>query len=531
MKNISTHTKPVISTPKPNILFILTDQEQNWTWLNKVKFGPAWPTGDLWSGYQQLFPTRYYLMRNGVNFRHHYTTTAPCSPARSVLFTGQHTAKTRVFDNVNLPYGKSMPPYDPSNEQTLKTIAQILTDAYPSYYCAYKGKWHLTEKSDAEELGLNTWKVNGETHFDLQEYGFHDWQGWDIEGMAGDEGSYDPVICDDAIGWISTVGVEQNKQGRPWFFTVSFVNPHDINSYPNAFLANCPQYVTSLPANLKDDLSQKPKVHQAWKETWDFVSGSIEESEDPVISWLNLRNNYIQYQVDVDKQLGKLLNSLFNVGLGDNTIVVFSADHGELGGAHGLRAKGPELYYESRIVPLIILGPTSSNWQRPAGGDFVVSDSLACHLDLAPTFLSWAGLRGADFNLKGHDLTPILEDTSATVRDHVLFTNDMIQVIAVTTDPDRSNDKIFSRGIFGYGDDGRLYKYARYFEPCKQATGPYEYELYDWSTPNGENETENLANDPDYAPIKKEMDAKLDELLVREDERTSPEDCTGKFER
>lgn len=567
-------TTMATSSPKPNILLILSDEEQNWTWLEKVAqqsdgteangFGAAWPvnpaTGkrELWYGYQQLFPTRYSLMQKGLSFRHYYTPTAPCSPARSVIFTGLHTAQTRVFDNVDLstftPSGKyyyqdSMLPYDSSTGQGIRTIGQMLAEA--GYYCAYKGKWHLTRGEQAASMGLvppghaeSTTNYHSEEvpYFELEKYGFHDWQGFDFGGSRLAEGYYDDgYTASDAIGWLETKGKSLNEQGQPWFLAVSFVNPHDIAVYPTYPEKVMPQYVTGAAPNLEDpDNSNKPAVHALWRKVWDLALAPVQEN-DPARDWLNLRNSYLEYHRLVDIWMGHLVDALQtqlanSAKLADNTIITFSADHGELGGAHKLRTKGPEMYYESKSAPLIIAGPPglelSRDWQRSNGGDPITTTSLASHLDLAPTFLTWAGVLDAGqktYGLKGHILTPILKDPSTTIRQEVLFTSDAAQVWAPSKFTFADDDKIFSRGIFWRDPQtGKLYKYGRYFRPGMQAQGPYEYELYDWSTEEGQSETVNQAGLSQYEELMKQLDDRLNYAIELEGETVQPHDLTGK---
>lgn len=563
------------SLPRPNILLILSDEEQNWTWLEKVAqqdtvtgangFGADWPvnpaTGkrELWYGYQQLFPTRYSLMQRGMSFRHHYTPTAPCSPARAVMFTGQHTARTRVFDNVDLnlvtPTGRyyyqdSMQPFDPSTGKGIRTIGQMLADA--GYYCAYKGKWHLTRPAQAFPMGLTPSGEYEETpnyfgdsvpSFELKKYGFEDWQGFDFGGIRLAEGYQDdPRVAAAAIEWIGTKGKSLNDQGQPWFLAVSFVNPHDIAIYPvyPDPPTVMPQYVTQAAPNLVDpENSNKPAVHALWRKLWTLAIQAPVEENNPAKDWLNMRNCYLEFHRLVDKEMGSVVDALQtklanNTKLSDNTIITFSADHGELGGAHKLRTKGPEMYYESKTAPLIIAGPPSlelcRNWQRSNGGDLVTTSSLASHLDLVPTFLRWAGVSDgyAKYGLRGHDLTPILEDAVTTVRQEVLFTSDAAQVWEGSKFTFADDDKIFSRGIFWRDPQtGNLYKYGRYFRPG-QSQGPYEYEFYDWSSEEGQSETVNQAGLSQYEGLISQLNERLDSVIQAENEMVRPHDPTGK---
>ena len=108
---------------KPNILIIVTDQEYA---------HQAMPAG-------VNLPNRDRLRARGVTFNNHQATTTVCTPSRSVMWTGQHTSHTGMWDNTNLAYIEDMRT-DPA---TLPTIGHMLRDQ--GYYTAYKGKWHESE--------------------------------------------------------------------------------------------------------------------------------------------------------------------------------------------------------------------------------------------------------------------------------------------------------------------------------------------------------------------------------------------------
>ena len=110
-------------TDKPNILLIVTDQEYA---------HQALPV-DL------SLPNRERLRARGVTFNNHQVTTTVCTPSRSVMWTGQHTPFTRMFDNTNFAWIEDMR----ADPETLPTIGHMLRDL--GYYTAYKGKWHESE--------------------------------------------------------------------------------------------------------------------------------------------------------------------------------------------------------------------------------------------------------------------------------------------------------------------------------------------------------------------------------------------------
>src|SRR6185437_10530345 len=119
-----------------------------------------------------------------------------------------------------------------------------------------------------------------------------------------------------------------------------------------------------------------------------------------------------------DVSLGTVMQALDDSGAYDDTIVIVTSDHGDMCGSHGLRSKGPFVYEEIMHVPCTVKVPGVTT----AGAQ---SSALGTHVDLASTIVSLGGVDPtAQPSLKGVDLSPVLSDPSASVRDHVLFAHD-----------------------------------------------------------------------------------------------------------
>ena len=129
----------------------------------------------------------------------------------------------------------------------------------------------------------------------------------------------------------------------------------------------------------------------------------------------------------------------------DDTIVIFTSDHGDMCGSHGLRSKGPFVYEEIMRIPLYVRAPGIT---RPG----TVTDALASHVDLASTIPLLAGRATVPPSMQGVDLRPVFADPGATVRDHILFAQDSAWYERCIP------TRYAMRGIF----DGR-HKYARYY--------------------------------------------------------------------
>ena len=472
-------------TDRPNILLVVSDQERQRSWLP--------PTVSL--------PNRERLIADGLEFTNHWTHSSPCSPSRATMMTGQYVPQHAVCDNV---IHEHHTPLDPG----IPTVGRMLRDA--GYRSSYIGKWHLSYGATP----------------DMVSYGYADWEGDDrhFMGWAGTGVYYDPIIAENAAHWL-----RENATGgdEPWFLTVALVNPHDVMWYPidqpwyqdqhdeevdfvrqllaaaawkdgepiPAYERDYPRIVDRLPDNFGDDLVTKPGTHRQWR--WDQQHGfwgTIDPHDTD--QWLRALDYYVELHRLGDRNLGTVLDALDATGTYDDTVILFTSDHGDMCGSHGLRSKGPFVYDEIMRVPLYAKVPGMTT---PGA----VTDALSSSADLVPTICALAGVEPAE-TVKGVDLSGVLANpSSAEAREHVLFAMDSAHTTNIR------HTRYAVRGFF----DGR-FKYARYYgfgggkpndDPFNEHPGSklygadaafedQEHELYDLS--EDPNELVNLAMDP-----------------------------------
>jgi arylsulfatase A-like enzyme len=465
-----------------NILFILTDQERY--------FRP----GELPAGYG--LPAHERLRTLGTTFVNHRINSCVCTPSRSVLYTGQHIQHTGMFDNTNFPWISSM-----STE--IRTVGDMLREA--GYYTAYKGKWHLTKEFETVN------KLSAPTHIftkEMEAYGFSDYFGiGDI--IAHTQGGYlhDGVIAAMGASWLRGRGRELAAEGKPWFLAVNLVNPHDVMYYDTdapgttvqaqrglTHVARDPvdplyakQWKFPLPTNHFQPLDApgRPAAHRDFLRSHDALVGAIPNEE---ARWRRRHNYYLNCLRDVDRNIATVLAELDAAGLTDRTIIVLTADHGDMDGAHQLHAKGAVSYREQNHVPLIVAHPAYSGGKQ--------CRAVTSHLDIAPTLVGLTGVApdkraGIVKGLPGKDLSGVLAapekaDVNA-LRDGALFNYNMfayidgdflnkaVEYVQKGGKPDQLKSAgivpdMMKRGAVRSVYDGR-YGFARYFSP-KQHNQP-----------------------------------------------------------
>ena len=420
---------------KPNILLIVSDQERQRDWL---------PNGFV-------LPARQRLIDGGLEFTNYYTHSSPCSPSRATLFTGQYMAEHGVTEN-------STGEHNPNLSYDAPTLGKLLREQ--GYYTAFKGKWHL-ESTETPNM---------------EAYGFSDWEGNDKAwwGLAGTGTEYDGPIAQQSADWIR----EHDDDDQPWFLAIGFVNPHDIMWFPVDqpwYEDRDPEYVararrrlegrdwgrkdnlppfeheierwfTELPANFEADLFTKPEVHRRWM-TQMHRNGSpgVMERDDTDI-WLRSLDYYAKLHQLNDQAVAQVLDALDETSQYNDTVIIFTSDHGDQCGSHRLRSKGPWNYQETMRIPLYINAPGVTT---PGSK----TNSMSCHVDLARTIAEFGGVDVGDTpSLRGESLSPLFDDQEAKIRDFVLFNQEWPWYAGV------EHTRYASSGLF----DGR-YKYCRYY--------------------------------------------------------------------
>jgi len=219
-----------------------------------------------------------------------------------------------------------------------------------------------------------------------------------------------------------------------------------------------------------------------------------------------------------------LLTYLTDNGMFNNTIVVFTSDHGEMHGSHGLKGKGGFLYENNIHVPLYIVHPDYEGGKRIS--------AITCHMDLAPTFVDMANMSDDEKetiagDLAGHSLLDLMDGTKTSVREGSLFCFEMLSFTAMQINVDEAGEEEVSfdtsvRGV-ARGLVTEKYKFVRYFSPVgfntpttiEQLLSHNDIQLFDLK--NDPEELNNLAADPaKNEALIMDLNAQLNRLIEKE---------------
>lgn len=515
----------------PNILFVFTDQE---------RYHATWPKGLSLPGHERL-------ERAGTTFTNHQCPATMCTSSRSVMLTGLQTADNGMFENLDVPWMRDLPFDRP-------TIGHMLRRA--GYYTAYKGKWHLARSFERDT-------IDRFMTASMERYGFADnFSPGDLIGHTLGGYGFDQLTAGSAVNWLRTRGRSLADDSKPWCLFVSFVNPHDVmyfntdapgeavqdTGHLRLRAARAPDHALyratwdiALPENLRQpfDAAGRPGAHGEFDRIWDYVLGHIPLEE---ARWRRFNDYYVNCIRNVDRELEVLLAELRALELERDTVIVFTADHGEMAGAHQLRGKGPFAYRETTHLPMVVVHPDVGGGRS--------CRALSSHIDFAPTLLSMAGVPAeripelAGRPLPGRNLAPLLAGPAGqpvdAARPATLFTysglasNDSdvfafaARAIAAGKDPKEEAKRqgfkpdLKKRGTVRSAFDGR-YRFTRYCSPIdrnapktiEQLFAWNDVELFDLVRDPGENVNLALDRVANAQPLMA-MNAKLEELMATE---------------
>ncbi len=424
---------------RPNILFIMTDQQSGDAMSCRM--------GDRYMG----TPTMDRLARTGTLFTRAYAPNPLCMPARNSIFTGRYPHETGVTKNAR-PAGGSLAP-------EFVCMGNYFRDA--GYKTAYSGKWHLCLKEkDTERHGFQILDRKKKL-------------------IPPEDDNYDARVAHAAVEFL------EHSHDRPFLLVVSFMNPHNICEWARRLAGreqrlSCGEIGTPPsagqlpppPANLAPP-SNEPDGMTLIRRAYQVEDGKFPVADFGIEDWRKDRWGYYRMVEKVDGEMAKVMNALRNAGLEENTLVVFTSDHGDCAGAHQFNQK-TVLYEESVRIPLIV------QWAGKTNG--AVCDKLVnTGVDILPTLLEVAGIERPAI-LPGRSLLDAtLGRAAGEWREYVVSGNNLAQTGKIDG--------------FRPSMEGRMVRSERY-KYCVFSYGIQRESLYDLI--DDPLETVNLAVDPDY---------------------------------
>lgn len=452
---------------KPNIIFIFADQ------LRSHALG-------CYGNDQLKTPNIDRLAKEGARFTNAISTAPVCGPFRGMLMTG------------NFPMKNGMVLTDHFLRNPTPYFAQVCKAA--GYRTGYIGKWHLdgygrsTYIPPERRLGFEYWRALECTHSYFQSKYYHQdekkprtWESYDAIAQTG-------AACE----YISS------RKTDPVCLFLSWGPPHSPYKAPAEYMKRFENSKIKMRGNV-DDFETAEKM---WRQSdtkvpehfgkWPgrFIANMKDKSNTQIL--MDYRGYYAAIET-LDDCLGRILDTLNRAGKLDNSIIVFTSDHGDNLGSH--RQFGKQLPFEESIsIPFIVRYPKKI---KPG----TVTDALLAPVDMMPTVLSFAGVRCPDVD--GKDISSAAMGDDKDMQDAVLIMKSI---------PLSTNWIVNGNGAWR-GVRTKRYTYAR------KSDSKQPWMLFD----NNKDpfQLKNLVDDPAWADLRKKLDKKTDELLA---EAGDPED-------
>ncbi|MEM7140240.1 MAG: sulfatase-like hydrolase/transferase [Actinomycetota bacterium] len=275
---------------------------------------------------------------------------------------------------------------------------------------------------------------------------------WQVHPAPFDDDVYSTTfVTEKTIAFIE----EQHAAGTPWLSWTSFPDPHHPMSPPEPWFSRYSPDDIELPSTFDDPGDGWP-IHLR-------VIKSLEPDQDEPLNFVRpfgpterqareaIAATYGMIEA-IDHGVGRILDRLDDLGAADDTVIVFTSDHGDMMGDHGLLMKGAMHFQGCLRVPLAISAPGSA-----AGR----TSSLAASIDLPHTLLDLCGVDGYQ-GMQGHSLVPLLDDQGASVRRSVLVEDDFPPSAVGPGLPEKTrtivtDDFRYSRDVMG---QEQLYRFA-----------------------------------------------------------------------
>jgi arylsulfatase A-like enzyme len=462
------HAVTAAEAKRPNVLFLMADD------LNNMLGCYGDPLAKT--------PNIDRLAARGVRFERAYCAFPLCGPSRNSILTGLYPNSTGILANGQI-FRQTIP----------KQISMPQAFRQAGYFAARIGK--LYHYNVPMSIGTNGHDDPGSWELELNPAGADRLEeepkifsltpgsfGGTLSWYASPKQEAlhtDGLMADDAEWVLERCAKRKN---RPFFLAVGFFRPHTPYVSPQKYFDLHPKEKMPVVEGVKEDQADIPPAGLAsYKKEQDKLTDDLRRQ---------CRQAYYASISFMDAQVGRVIDALDRLGLADNTIIVFTSDHGYHMGEHGLWQK-QSVFEESARVPLLIVAPGASK----AGG---VAASPVGLIDIVPTLAELCGVKAPE-NVQGQSLTAMLEDPSVTGRGWAIT-----QVVRgggfrrFGASPAVGDD---GKRFFGYSLRTPRWRYTEWDE------GRQGRELYDHDA--DPRELTNLARDPAHAEIVDQLSQQL----------------------
>ncbi|MFC7249197.1 sulfatase-like hydrolase/transferase [Halomicroarcula sp. GCM10025324] len=479
----------------PNIVVLFTDQQQA---------ASVHPESSCRT------PTLDTFSESGTRFDRCYSPNPICSPSRASFMTG---VLPHVHGMINVTHG--VEPYGAQFQSELDTWSERLSDA--GYTNGYFGKWHVERSGDLDKFGFDNYGILRSDDFQSIFHEHRSSLGLPPEPDRSPEGVSDPITVEHEgyEDFLLSGRIEESVEGMvdhfvysqglefireaaesdgPWSTVISTYAPHDPYLPPTEFRELYDIDDIDLPESFDDPLTDRPSLYRRQRAVWSELSR--EECLEAMVS-------YWAYCSFLDQQVERVIETLQETGQLEDTIIIYTSDHGDYAGAHGLFLKGAPAFEEAYRVPCLVRTPDG----YPDG---IVEDDIVQLQDLSSTIVDLA--TGDEFppNSRlspksthargGENIAELEGDPSFTATSLVPFLHNEV--------PEGHRNEAFAEF---HGQDFPWAQRIHWRDDLKYVFNTFdEDELYDLAA--DPHELVNVADDPEYEDDKRALAERMWEI-------------------
>lgn len=382
-----------IDPPQKNILFISIDDLR--------------PLMESYGEVGMVTPNLTKFARQGVQFDNAYTNVPVCGASRASIMTGLRPSQTR-FSSWNTYAQKDAPDVDPMNkffkDHGYETISYGKIYHYVEDFSAH---WTEVDEGEVQKDYQHPESLKRTANSEKAPDGQNKGPAYEYADVQ-DDAYQDGKITRKAIEKLK----ELKKSKKPFFMALGYVAPHLPFIQPQKYWDLYPHDTISLANNPYKPLNAPQIAIDSQHNFSELRNHYLDIPKDGPLSKelaLNLRHGYYASVSYLDALIGQLINSLEEIGLRENTVIVFWSDHGFFLGEHGLWCKH-STFQEAIKIPLIISAPGYAKDVKTA--------SMAELVDLYPTLCELSGLESPS-HLQGSSLVPVLKNPEKVFKDEI----------------------------------------------------------------------------------------------------------------
>ncbi len=350
------------------------------------------------------------LAREGINYNRAYTTAPLCTPARASMFTGLYAFTHGMGTNCDMYHALSKELNNPEQLLHYKFLES-------GYKCGYVGKWHVgTDKGPCDfgfegqnvpgygncrfEEEFKTYLIENDLEYSIESPIYHN-----PNEKTLTAGIWNGTEASTTDYYLASRTMDMMKaytdSEEAFLLTCQFWGPHGPHFPPTSYQGITDRSKIEPWINFEDDLEGKPGFVK--RHLRDFYRKPPKNWDE----WKELIGLYYDYTTFIDAQIGRIIDYLDELGIRDNTTIIFTTDHGDMKGVHGGLIDKGFLYEEAMHIPFIVSHPEFKTGE--------VRDQFVSNMDILPTFMD---IMGADISgLDGKSIMPTLKSETDKVRD------------------------------------------------------------------------------------------------------------------